>query len=110
MKYSTDEAMQEILQRRENIIRKKELLRRSLLSCSAMAMFGMLILVLAITRERSSPTMDTSVYGALLLTPELGGVVLAAVIGFTLGVIITLLIIKKRSVYKDKMPDKEDMT
>ena len=94
MKYTTEEALTEIMRRKNQIV-----LRRSRRSCqvlSGVSAMLMVFLLLVICMMPGSPgsAFTGTVYGSFLLSAESGGYVLAAVIAFVLGVCVTLLCLK----------------
>ena len=97
MKYTAEEALSEIMCRSGQVIRRRQC-RRScqILLCAAGTLFAALILVVAIMPGGSAVISAGSAYGAFLLSPAAGGYVLAAVIAFALGIVVTLLCLKYR--------------
>ncbi len=105
MKYTTEEALAEILQRSERVSIRRD--RRACRRLSGAAGALMLLLVLVIGLFPGSGTAPAgSVYGAFLLSAEAGGCVLAAVIAFALGVCVTLLCARKKK--NNTQSDKEE--
>ena len=109
MKYTTEEALTEIMRRKNQIV-----LRRSRRSCrvlsgvSAMLM-AFLLLVICMMPGSPGSAFTGTVYGSFLLSAESGGYVLAAVIAFVLGVCITLLCLRyKRLKASQKEGDRPD--
>ena len=104
MKYTSEEALTEIMRRSEQIMnlrRNRRACQR--LSVAAGALFAVLVLVIAGMQGKPVLTSAGSVYGAFLLSQQGGGYVLASVIAFTLGVAVTLLCMKlKQSSQKRK--------
>jgi len=103
MKYTTEQALTEIMHRSEQIrVRKERRFCRGL-SIAAGTMCAMLIFLIAVMPGMEAGSTGETVYGSLLLGQEAGGYVLAAVIAFALGVTVTLLCIymRKRKVKKD---------
>ena len=97
MKYTTEEALAEIMRRSEQItILRKNRRACQRFSAAAGALFAVLILVIAGMQEKPGITPAGSVYGAFLLSQQAGGYVLASVIAFTLGVAVTLLCLKMK--------------
>ena len=76
------------------------------LSGAAGALLTALVLVIALLPETAATAYNGSVYGSFLLSAEAGGYVLAAVIAFALGVVITLLCLKQRQKNRDISPPK----
>ena len=103
MKYTSEEALAIIMHRRDRIVRRR--VRRA---CQALAgvsclLTVLLLAVIALLPGSSGQASAETVYGSFLLSAEAGGYVLAAVISFALGVLVTLLCLKRRK----KMSDKE---
>lgn len=91
MKYTTEDALKEI-KRRARVIRQKHD-RRILNALSAAASFTLIALFAVIgTISGSGVPGPQSDYGAFILSAETGGYVLIAILGFVLGVVVTLLI------------------
>ena len=102
MKYTTEEALAKIMHRSEQIRVRKERRSCRIFSIATGAMCAALVFVIAVLPKMGTETSGESVYGSLLLTREAGGYVLAAVIAFVMGVIVTLLCLylKKRKLQK----------
>ena len=96
MKYTTEEALAEIMQRRDQIILRRDRRACRMLSGTAGALFAVLVLVIALLPGKATVSSSGSVYGSFLLSQEAGGYVLAAVIAFALGVCVTLLCLRYR--------------
>ena len=104
MKYTTEEALAEIMRRSDQIIIRRDRRACRRLSGAAGALLTALVLVIALLPETAAPAYNGSVYGSFLLSAEAGGYVLAAVIAFALGVVITLLCLKQRQKNRDISP------
>ena len=96
MKYTSDEALAEIMRRKDQVV-----LRRSRRSCRVLSgvsalLTVFLLSVICIMPGQSGSTFTGTVYGSFLLSAESGGYVLAAAIAFVLGIVVTLLSLKKR--------------
>ena len=96
MKYTDDEALSEILRRSDVIVRKRGMRSVTYYSGAALVLAAVLIYVIAAQPGRSTALLDNSAYGSLMLTPETGGYVLAALIAFALGVVATLIYLHRR--------------
>ena len=91
MKYTKEDALKEI-RRRAGIIRQKRE-RRTTKILTTTACLTLVALFAVISVFSGSKVYATpSVYGAFILSTETGGFILAAVLGFVLGVVITLLV------------------
>ena len=106
MKYTTEEALAEIMHRKDQIV-----LRRNRRSCRVLSgVSGMLLvfllLVICMMPGRTGSAFTGTVYGSFLLSAEAGGYVLAAVIAFALGVCVTLLCARKKK--NNTQSDKEE--
>ena len=91
MKYTSEEALTEIMKRGDRIV-----LRHVRRTCRALSAFcGLLavslLLVICLIPGRTGQEAAPTAYGSFLLSAEAGGYVLAAVIAFALGVLVTLL-------------------
>ena len=91
MKYSTDEAMAEIMRRKISILDRKRKNMNMALSAAAIVLFAMLISTIALIKGSSAESADVSVYGSFILGEEAGGYILVALLAFILGVVVTIL-------------------
>ena len=106
MKYTTDEALAEVLRRSDQLVRRRDRRTCGRLFGLTGALLAALVLVIALLPETAATAYNGSVYGSFLLSAEAGGYVLAAVIAFALGVVITLLCLKQRQKNRDISPPK----
>ncbi len=91
MKYSKEEALEEI-RRRAGIIRQKHDRKvTNILTTTAGFTLIALFAVIGIF-SGSAISATPSAYGAFIISAESGGYVLAGVLGFVFGVIVTLLV------------------
>ena len=97
MKYTTDEALAEIMKRRDQIILRRDRRACRMLSGMVGTLFAVLVLMIAILPGKTGAASTGSVYGSFLLSQEAGGYVLAAVVAFVLGVMVTLLCLKLKN-------------
>lgn len=107
MKYSDEDALKEILSRRNTVIRRRR--SRSMVSLAAvsMALFAtLLILLSAVPAGTVSTVSGGTIYGSFLLGRAAGGYVLASVVAFLLGITVTLFCIKYREQRFDNEKDK----
>lgn len=107
MKYTTEEALSEIMRRSRLATIRRYRRACRMLSGGAGALLALLALVIALLPGKAAITHSGSVYGSFLLTQEAGGYVLAAVIAFSLGVAVTLLCLKRKS-KNEKQNDQEE--
>ena len=92
---SIEEQITEINRRREHYTNKKQCRGLSV----AATVLSLLLISLMIYAPRVSGQIDmkySSLLGATILGPETGGYVIVALLAFALGVIVTLLIQKRR--------------
>ena len=73
MKYTTEEALAVIMQRRNQIILRRDRRACRMLSGAAGALFAVLVLVIALLSGKATVTSSGSVYGSFLLSQEAGG-------------------------------------
>ncbi len=106
MRYSNDEAMREIMARKDRIARKRDARRIRVLGGAT----ALLALALVLTLSRLTVPSDhaASSYGAFLLSAQAGGYVLAGVLCFALGVVFTLLCSRIREGSRKKRKEKND--
>lgn len=91
MKYTTESALKEI-ERRAGIIRRNH--ERKVMNILTAAAGITLIALFAVIGEFSGAVISRTPteYGAFILSVETGGYVLTALLGFVLGVLVTLII------------------
>ena len=102
MKYTTQEAMQEIMRRSEAVSMKRYRRACQRLSAAAGTLLAALVLVIALLPGKAGSNSAGSVYGSFLLSEAAGGYVLAAVIAFVLGVVVTLYCFSRRNKAAEK--------
>ena len=90
MKYSTEEALKEILKRSRQIEHRREKRSIRLYSFVSLLALGALTLLISGMTGGTIPAGGQEVMGSFLLPAEAGGYVLTAVIAFTIGVILTM--------------------
>lgn len=91
MKYSTEDALKEINRRAGVILKKRE--RRVTNVLATTAGITLIALFAVIGSFSGAGALETqSVYGAFMLSAETGGYALTAVLGFVLGICVTLLV------------------
>lgn len=103
MKYTTEQALLEIMRRRDRIVVARNRRACGRLSGAVGALFAALVLVIAVFPGRWGTASVSSVYGAFLLSREAGGYVLAAVIAFVLGVAVTMLSLRWHKNHKTRL-------
>ena len=91
MKYSKEDALKEIKRRAKVIKEKHE--RRTFKVWASVACLS-LIALFAVIGEFSGTEISgmQTAYGSCILSAKMGGFVLAAVLGFVLGVSVTLIV------------------
>ena len=95
MRYTSDQAVKEVLRRSARISKKRERRVGTVLSCAAAALFCALLAVTALL-SGGSPAPAGTVYGSSILSPSAGGYVLIGVLAFALGATVTLLCVRYR--------------
>jgi len=96
MKYTRSEALSEILRRSDQIALRRQKQTCGALSGASAMLCAALVLLIALLPGRCAAAATGTAYGAFLLSAQAGGYVLAAVIAFTLGVVVTLLCVKRK--------------
>ncbi|MBQ5967800.1 MAG: hypothetical protein IJL60_08535 [Clostridiales bacterium] len=91
MKYTTEEALREIQIRGNKIRRRHERKVTRILSVSTALSFVALFIVISAFSGTLVSKEETS-YGSFILSKEAGGFVLAAVLGFIIGVVFTFVV------------------
>ncbi len=102
MKYTKDEALEEIIKRGRKIREKRNKQITGVLSTTTVILTFILFLSISIFTG-NVVTGTHSAYGSFLLPTEVLGYVIVAVIAFVMGVIITVIVRKK-----NKENDKEE--
>ena len=96
MKYTEDEAFEEVMKRGRVLKRKHAKKTAAMLSASASLVMVTLVLMIGSLGGAGTGVRGQSAYGSFLLSSEEGGYVLAAVVAFVIGVGVTLGIQKYR--------------
>ena len=105
MKYTKDEALEEILKRGRKIREKRNKQITGVLSTTTV--ISAFLLILSVSLFTGNAFFGThSVYGSFLLPTEVFGYVLVAVIAFVGGVVITVCI--KKNGKNGDMDDNDD--
>ena len=106
MKYSLDASLQEIQKRRDECLKAKR--RRSIraLSGSTVLTAALMIAVIRQFSGARAARAAGSVYGAFLLSPAVGGYILAGVIAFAAGIAFTVLCLSRREKEREKQKQK----
>lgn len=106
MKYDNDTALSEILHRSSRLKKKNEQNRLRILCASSVSLFVLLVLSIGIVFRDVAPDRGQSVYGSFMLPTNSGGYVLAALIAFIAGVVVTMVIRRNRG--KKEREDKKE--
>lgn len=96
MRYTEQEQLCEIVKRSEKLRKQKVQRATRGLSASVSALFVLLAVCIGVFGRNGYMGTPTD-YGSFLLAAEAGGYVLAAVIAFALGVVVTVLIHRFRN-------------
>ena len=109
MKYTAKESLQEVLDRSERVKQERECRRLGFFSLGVCAL--LLTLTLALASVPDLPQSDSgSAMGSFLLKAQTGGIVAAVVLAFTLGVLVTLLLIRRKKLESTKNPESQAHT
>lgn len=95
MKYTREEALKEI-RRRAGIIKQNRDRRTTKILVTTACLTLVALLAIISTFSGSAVSTTQSEYGAFILSAETGGFILAAVLGFVLGVVVTLIVNRKK--------------
>ena len=97
MKYDIDESMQEISKRSKELRGKRDRqISRTLYSIAGALAIALIGAVYGIVGP-SHPGQGESAYGSTLLSAEIGGYVIVAILAFALGIVLTLAITRHRA-------------
>ena len=96
MKYTKEEAFEEVMKRSRVLKRRNEKKKTALLSASASLVTVTLVLMIGVLGGAGAGISGQSAYGSFLLPTEAGGYILAAVVAFVIGIGVTLIIQKYR--------------
>lgn len=96
------ETREEILKRTERIYEKRE--RRTIwnLEAAGTALFALLLVMTQFLPMSDSAGVAVGDYGTLALGTDAGAYIIIGIICFLLGIIVTLIAIKKRGTGKDE--------
>ena len=112
MRYPMDDAMREIMVRKDRIVRRREQARRRRLGGAAVLLALALVLTFSTLHLPSDPAafarVRSSARRAFLLSAQAGGYVLLGMVCFGLGVCFTLLCSRIRERNRRKGPTKEE--
>ena len=93
---SIEEQMNEIRRRKTVYSEHKKIHKlTAYATCTSLILIGIMLFAPTVTGSIGEGAV--SIYGATILGPEAGGYVLVAILSFTLGIVITLLIQHKRN-------------
>ena len=97
MKYSREEAIKEIRSRKNALQEKDDRRKLSVLSVlSAVLLCSTVVILSGISGDPSSVVLAGSGFGAMLVNADVGGYILAGVIAFMAGVIITVMCVRHK--------------
>ena len=97
MKYTKDEAFEEVMKRGRNLKRRHAQKTAGLLSAAASVVMLALVVVIGRLGGAGAGMSAQSAYGSFLLSTQAGGYVLVAVLAFLAGVGAALLIAGKNT-------------
>ena len=90
MQYTTDQMLSEILRRSNAVADRRNRRRLLALSAASGILFIAVVAVTAVLPGWIDTESEMTKYGAFLLSEEAGGYVLATVLAFALGVVVTI--------------------
>ena len=96
MKYSNEEAVTEILKRSNERLQKRYRQVSIALSATVCAMFAVLVTAVAALSGAAPAGASQSVYGSFMLSRQAGGYVLVAVIAFSCGLALAILLLYRK--------------
>lgn len=94
MKYSLEQSLQELSARSRRLRRKRKRESLGALSAASLVLIAALVVSVRTVAFRVGPGSESSVLGALVLPNAAGGYVLAGVIAFVLGAVVTLICVR----------------
>lgn len=97
MSYSSSKALEQVLKRRDRLRKKREKRRLVCFSLSLCAILLVLTLTVSSTPVEIRNGAESAAMGSFLLEARTGGIFAALVLAFLLGVLITLLCIRKKT-------------
>lgn len=107
MKYTTEEALSEIMNRKDRIIVRRNRFECRILSVVVGILSVMLISMFILLKDDPAETSSGTVYGAFLLGKEAGGYMIVALLAFVLGMAVVMLCQKYRRM-KDSSSKKKN--
>jgi len=105
MNYTSSEALEQVLERRDRLQRKREHRRLGWFSLGLCVVLLVLTLTVSSIPVTGHDGSGTATMGSFLLEEKAGGIFAVVVLAFLFGVLITLLCIRKR-----KTPEKAEKT
>ena len=111
MKYDQEDAVKEVLHRRDRLLIRRTKQKVRYLSYASAGITAMLVACIVQLTDVVNAGTGLTDYGAFLLSDEAGGYVLTGVLAFVLGVVFTLLCIqtKKMKAQKELMNKKTEV-
>lgn len=108
MKYTSEEALDAILKRKDALVLRRSRRSQRLLSGASALLAAALLFVIVAVSGRANSSLTGTVYGSFLLSAEAGGYVLATVIAFALGVAVTLACLKRKKTHAKGEQNQEE--
>lgn len=94
---TTDEALEEVLKRKKIVQDRRQRRTNRLLSAAAGTVMLAIVLFISVMPDPVSTETAIPVQGAFMLSADIGGYVIAVVLGFILGMLVTLLAKRKKT-------------
>lgn len=107
MKYNDNQLMEEILRRGEAVADRRNRKRFRILQAASGAMLVLLIAAIVGLTGWAGTDANLTSYGALLLSEEAGGYVLAGTIAFALGVAVTIFCLWQKRRHMERTREEE---
>lgn len=105
MKYNDNQLMEEILRRGEAVADRRNRKRFRILQAASGAMLVLLIAVIVGLTGWAGADANRTSYGALLLSEEAGGYILAGTIAFAAGVAVTIFCLWQKRKHMERTRD-----
>ena len=103
MRFDNEQMIAEILKRGEKIRRNKEKRSIKILSGEFFLIAAALVFTIVLAARSIPSAASESQFGAFMLNAEVGGYIAVAVIAFLAGVVLAVLISKKRNNRADRV-------
>ncbi len=103
---SNQHLMQGILQRKAAYLAQRQVRRLKGIGAGLAALLMTMLFVLPGIAGNGEAYAPSGAYGAMILGPETGGYVIVALLAFALGIVVTLIIQKRRGIRDEEAETK----